>query len=97
MGAWLPDWLQDPLEDVYRAITSPPGDPQIILSPDEKSDLAEAIDEIVPALDRTFDEGVDALKTIASKLDFMGESKASSRIGLIPILAGAVAVVVLSR
>ena len=100
MGAWLPDWIQEPLEDVYRAITSPPGDPQIILSPDEKSDLADAIDQIVPALDRTLDEGVAALKEIADSINFMGgDEKEPSWWPLsIPLTIGVIgALVVISR
>ena len=94
MGQWLPDWLQAPLEDVYRAVTSPPGDPQIILSPDEKSELAQAIDEIVPFLDRTKEEGLDALQTIKDKLNFMGDG---AGIGTMTLAVGALAAYVILR
>ena len=87
MGDWLPSWLNDPLEDVYRAITSPPGDPQIILSPDEKSELAQAIDEIVPFLDRTVKQGQDALQEIKDGINFMGDSRG---VGTLTLLAGGI-------
>lgn len=101
MGDWLPEFITDPLEDIWNAISTPPGSTTPILDPESIRTPEEVLEEdIIPAVfvpleipeqvieDVTQVEDVDVQGAVLDSLKF-GFAEEQKGVGLgILVLAG---------